>query len=80
MFLILTPQTAILGLFNDFVSNARLINHILSLFKFNIYKSRSKHQLNINDLLGNILKIKKVEKVTAFGDVKKVAVYNKNGI
>ena len=31
---VLTPQTAILGLFNDSVSNKSLINHILLLFKF----------------------------------------------
>ena len=76
-FYILTPQTAILGLFNDSVSNIHLINHILLLFKFYIYKPRNKHGLNINDLLANILKIKKLEKVNAFGNVKKVAAYNK---
>ena len=45
-----------------------------------IYKSRNKHRLSINELLANILKIKKLEKVTAFGNLKKVAAYNKNGI
>ena len=48
-FPVLTPQTAILGLFNDSVSNISLINHI-----------------------------KKLEKVTTFRNVKKVAAYNKN--
>ena len=76
----LTPQTAILGIFNDSVSNIHLINHILLLFKLYIYKSRNKHRLNINELLANILNIKKLEKVTGFGNVKKVAAYNKNGI
>ena len=76
MFPVLTPQTAaILGLFNDSVSNIHLINHILLLFKLYIYKSRNKHQLNINELLANI--IKKLEKITAFGNAKKVAAYNK---
>ena len=65
----LTPQTAILGLFNDSVSSVRLINHILLLFKLYIYKSRKKHRVNINDLLANILKIKKLEKVTGFNNV-----------
>ena len=39
----LTPQTVILGIFNDSVSNILLINHILFIFKLYIYKSRSKH-------------------------------------
>ena len=72
----LTLQTAILGMFNDSVSNIHLINHIL-LFKLYIYKSRNKHRLNIQELLANILNIKKLEKVTAFGNVKKVAAYDK---
>ena len=38
-FPVLTPQIAILGLFNDFVSNIHLINHILLLFKLYIYNS-----------------------------------------
>ena len=73
----LTPQTAIVGIFNDSVSNIHLINHILLLFKLYIYKSRNKHRLNIHELLANILNIKKLEKVTASGNVKKVAAYNK---
>ena len=75
-FPVLTPQTAILGLFNDSVSNIHLINHILLLFKLYIYKSRNKHRLNINELLANILNIKKLEKVTVFGNARKM----KNGI
>ena len=67
----LTPQTAIVGIFNDSVSKIHLINHILLLFKLYIYKSRSKHRLNIHELLANILNIKKLEKVTAIGNVKK---------
>ena len=35
------------------------------------YKSRHKHRLNINDQLANIFKIKKLDKATAFGNVKK---------
>ena len=46
----LTTQTAIIGIFNDSVSNIHLINHILLLFKLYIYKSRNKNRLNINEL------------------------------
>ena len=73
----LTPQTAIVDIFNDSVSNIHLVNHILLLLKLYIYKSRNKHRLNIHELLANILNIKKIEKVTAIGNVKKVAAYNK---
>ena len=77
-FPVLIPQTAILGIFNDSVSNIHLINHILLLFKLYIYKYRNKHRLkNINKLLVNILNIKKLEKVTAFGNAKNVAACNK---
>ena len=73
----LTPQTVILGIFNDSVSNILLINHILFIFKLYIYKSRSKHWLNINELLANIRHIKKLENVAAVVNVKAVAAYNK---
>ena len=73
----LTPQTAIVGIFNDSVSNMHLINHILLLFKLYIYKSRNKNRLNINELLANILNIKKLRKVIAFGNAKKIAANNK---
>ena len=48
-----------------------LINYILLLFKLDIYKFRNKHRLNINELLANILNIKKLEKVNAFDNGKK---------
>ena len=70
----LKSQTAILGKFNVCLSNIHLLNHILFLFKLYIYKSRNKHGLNIHELLANILNI---ENVIAFGNVKKVAAYNK---
>ena len=44
-FPVLTPQTAILGIFNDSVSNIHLISHILLFFKLYIYKYRNKHRL-----------------------------------
>ena len=47
------------------------------LFKLYIYKSQNKYRLNIHELLANILNINKIEKVTAFVNVKKVAAYNK---
>ena len=75
IFPVLAPKTTTLRLFNDSVSNIRFINNVLLLSKFYIFKSRNKHWLNINELLANIHKIKQLEKVTAFGNVSKVAVY-----
>ena len=49
MFPELTPETAIVGIFSDSVSNIHLINHILLLFKLYIYKCRSKHRLNLHE-------------------------------
>ena len=46
-------------------------------FKLYICKSRNKSRLNINELLANIFKIKKLEKVDPFDNVKGVAAYNK---
>ena len=76
-FSVLTPQTVILSIFNYSVSNIHLTNYILFLFKLYIYKSWNKNRLNISELLANILNIKKLEKATAFGNVEKVAAYNK---
>ena len=73
----LAPQTAIVGIFNDSVSDIHLINHTLLLCKLYIYQSRNKHRLNTHERLANILNIKKLKKVTAIGNVKKVAAYNK---
>ena len=47
------------------------MNYILLLFKLDIYKFRNKHRLNINELLANILDIKKLEKLNSFGNGKK---------
>ena len=54
-----------------------LTNHILLLFKLYIYKSRNKDRLNINELLANIPNIKKLQKVTASGNAKRLAGNNK---
>ena len=73
MFPALTPQVVILGLFNDSVSNICLIYQILLLFKLYIYKFWNEHRLNINDFFGKIVKIKKLQKITAFNNAKKAA-------
>ena len=57
----LTPETAILGLYNEANDNYNLLSHILLIFKY-IYISREKRTLNTNILIANLRKVKKREK------------------
>ena len=63
----LTPQTATFGFLtnNDsiFENNKCLSNHILLIFKLYVYKSREKKLININNLIVEIRKIKRIEKI-----------------
>ena len=63
-----TPQTATFGFLgytnNDsiFKNNKCLSNYILLIFKLYVYKSREKKLLNINNLIAEIRKRKRIEK------------------
>ena len=56
---LLTPQAAILGLYNEANDNDNLLKHILLIFKYCIYISRKKRTLNINILTANLIKVSK---------------------
>ena len=58
----LTPQPAILGLYNEANGNYILLGHILLISKYYIYISREKRTLNIDILIDNLIKVKKREK------------------
>ena len=79
----LTPQTAILGILdsasnNSFFENKILINHILLIFKLYVYKSREKKFININNLIAEIWKVKRIEKEIALNNsVKTIALRKK---
>ena len=61
----LTPQTAILGIL-DSVSN---ITHFLKTIKsLYVYKSREKKLININNLIAEIRKVKRIEKEIALNN------------
>ena len=64
---LLTPQIAIVQITNKFTLNKNrlLKNHILLNFKLYVYSLRKKNMLNINTLLKNIGKVKKVEENSA---------------
>ena len=66
----LTPQTAILGLYNEANDNYNLLSHILLIFKY-IYISREKRTLNIGILIANLIKVKKREKQITIDTINK---------
>ena len=58
----LTPQTTILGLYNEANNNYNVLSHIFLTFKYYVYISREKRKLNIGILIVNLMKVKKREK------------------
>ena len=79
----LTPQTAILGILdcvsnNSFSENNKIfINHILLIFKLYVYKSREKKFININNLIAEIRKVKRIEKEIALNNSMKTIAFRK---
>ena len=79
----LTPHTAIFRFLyytkNDsiFENNKCLSNHILLIFKLYVYKSREKKLLNINNLIAEIQKIKRIEKEIALPNSKKTIAFTR---
>ena len=56
-----TPQSSILGIFDN-IQSSELMNHLLLIFKFYIYSARNTKQLNFDNLMIAIKKIKEIEK------------------
>ena len=75
----LTPETAILGLYNEANDNYNLLSHILLIFKYYIYISREKRILNIDILTANLIKVKKREKQISIVTIDKREAYKKSG-
>ena len=79
----LTPQTAIFD-FLDYTNNDSIFeknkcvsNHILLIFKLYMYKSREKKLLNINNLIAEIQKIKRIEKEIALPNSMKTIAFTR---
>ena len=76
-------QTAIFGFRNSanndsiFENNKVFINHILLVFKLYVYKSREKKLININNLIAEIRKVKRIEKEIALTNSKKPITFTK---
>ena len=73
----LTPQPAILGLYNEANGNYNLLSHILLIFKCHIYISREKRTLNYGILTANLIKVKKREKQISIATINKREAYKK---
>ena len=80
----LTPQTtAILGILDSvsnnsfFENNKKFFNHILLIFKLYVYKSRGKKFININNLIAEIRKVKRIEKEITLNNSMKTTAFRK---
>ena len=74
---LLTPQSAIFGFINQ-KENFLIINHLLFIFKFYIYNSRSSCKLNIEYLKTIIYKTKNIElEVSKTATIRKQKYINK---
>ena len=63
-----TSQSAILGFTDSHLENFIIINHLLLIFKYHIFKSRSNKQLNSLQLKTNVIKVKTIEEDLSQGD------------
>ena len=75
---LLSPQSAILGFFDDdHNENFLIINHLLLIFKFYIYKERENENLSLPILMKRISKIKSIEETNCGNDTSKLTKFNK---
>ena len=73
----LTPEAALFGFINESDDNLNILqNHILLIFKLYIYQSRERGVLNLNGLIKNVTKVKKLERKIASVCEKKTIQFN----
>ena len=59
----LTPQAALFGFISESDNNLNILqNRILSIFKLHIYQLSERGVLNLNDLIKNVVKVKKLKR------------------
>ena len=73
----ITPQSAISG-FTDHKVNSHLINHILFMYKYSVYKTKKNGSLDLKVLKRNVPKIKNIEKQISLNNQKSKTVINNN--
>ena len=77
----LIPQAAIFetrdSTRNDsiFKKNIAFLNHILLIFKLDVYMPREKQIININNLIAKIQKVKRIEQEISLTNVKKTIAF-----
>ena len=69
----LTPQAVLFGFVNESDNN---LNHILFIFKLYVYQSRERGVLNLNSLIKNVTKVKKLKRKIATVYEKKTIQFN----
>ena len=73
----LTPQADLFGFVNESDNNLNILqNHILLIFKLYVYQSRERGVLNLNSLIKNVTKVKKLERRIASECEKKTIQFN----
>ena len=65
---LLTSQSAVLGFTNSESENAIIINHLLLIFKYYIFKSRGNKHLSLLQLKKDIIKVKTLYEDLSNGD------------
>ena len=73
----LTPQTAIFGFINRIKNSVyKITNHILLIFKLQVYKKRERGMFELSRLINEAKKVKLLEKKPAQNHVSKLEQYD----
>ena len=73
----LTPQSAMFGFIDTQQENCVIINHLLPIFKYNVYKSRDLKTLNLLHLKSDIINTRQIEESLCQNDIRKQRKYFK---
>ena len=79
----LTLQTASFGIHDStsddsiIKNNKVFISHLLLIFKLHVYKSQEKKFINLNNLIGEIQKVKQTKKIVLNNSMKTIAFTKK---
>ena len=73
----LAIQSAMFGVIDAQLENRVIINHLLFIFKFNVYKSRDLITLKFLGLKSDIIKIRQIEETLCLNDIRKQRKYFK---
>ena len=74
----LTPQSVVFGFTNVLDQNCIIVNHLIPIFKYNVYNSRANNTLSFQSLKYGISRIKYIEQTISENDLnKKRKILNK---